>query len=78
MFEDVNRVIDEIRPILLADGGNIEVVSVSDDGVVRVKLKGACVHCPSSTLTLKQGVEKILMEQTPRSGKWSRSKTPHP
>ncbi len=66
MLEDVNRVIDEIRPILQADGGNIEVVSVSDDGVVRVKLKGACVHCPSSIMTLKQGVEKILMEQIPQ------------
>jgi Fe-S cluster biogenesis protein NfuA len=66
MLEEVNRVIDQIRPILQADGGNIEVVSVSDDGVVSVKLKGACVHCPSSIMTLKQGVEKILMEQIPQ------------
>jgi len=66
MLEQVNRVIDEIRPILQADGGNIEVISVSDDGVVQVKLKGACVHCPSSIMTLKQGVEKILMEQIPQ------------
>jgi Fe-S cluster biogenesis protein NfuA len=66
MLEEVNRVIDQIRPILQADGGNIEVVSVSDDGVVSGKLKGACVHCPSSIMTLKQGVEKILMEQIPQ------------
>ncbi len=65
MLEEVNRVISEIRPILEADGGNIEVVSVSNDGIVSVKLKGACVHCPSSIMTLKQGVERILMEQIP-------------
>ncbi len=66
MLEEVNRVIDQIRPILQADGGNIEVVSVSADGIVSVKLKGACVHCPSSIMTLKQGVERILMEQIPQ------------
>ncbi len=66
MLEKIKQVIDEIRPILQADGGNIEVVSVSTDGVVRVKLLGACVHCTSSMMTLKQGVEKILKEQIPQ------------
>jgi Fe-S cluster biogenesis protein NfuA len=65
LLEKVKEVLDEIRPILQADGGNIELVNVTEDGTVQVRLQGACVHCPSSMLTLKQGVERMLMEQIP-------------
>ncbi|PIU55214.1 MAG: hypothetical protein COS88_05235 [Chloroflexi bacterium CG07_land_8_20_14_0_80_51_10] len=56
--------LDQIRPALQADGGNVELVGV-DDGVVSVKLVGACGGCPMSTMTLKMGIEKMLKEQIP-------------
>ena len=56
---EVEKVLDEVRPQLIADGGNIELVDVID-GVVRVKLKGACAGCPMSAMTLKNGVERYL------------------
>ncbi|MFO7576959.1 MAG: NifU family protein [Pelovirga sp.] len=65
MKERVNEVLDMIRPALQADGGDVELVDVSDDGVVSVKLTGACGSCPMSTMTLKMGIEKNLMEQIP-------------
>ena len=61
----VDSVLDEIRPMLIADGGNIELVDVKDDGVVEVKLTGACGSCPMSQMTLKMGVEKLLKEKLP-------------
>ena len=60
MKEKVQKVIDEIRPALEADGGNIELVEVGEDGVVKVRLMGACGSCPMSQLTLKRGVEARL------------------
>jgi Fe-S cluster biogenesis protein NfuA len=56
---EVEKVLDEVRPQLIADGGNIELVDVID-GVVRVKLKGSCAGCPMSAMTLKNGVERYL------------------
>ncbi len=65
MLEKVKTVIDEIRPYLKADGGDVELVEVTDDGIVKVKLLGACGHCPMSTMTLKMGIEKRLKERVP-------------
>ena len=64
MNEQVEKVLEEIRPSLQADGGDIEVVEVVD-GVVRVKLKGACAGCPMSQMTLAFGVERVLKERIP-------------
>lgn len=63
--EKVKRAIQDVRPSLQADGGDIEFVSVSDDGVVKVRLTGACGSCPMSTMTLKQGVESYLKKTVP-------------
>jgi len=64
MKERVEKVINEIRPILQADGGDIELVSI-EDGVVKVKLTGACAGCPMSQLTLQKAVEVKLKEKIP-------------
>ncbi len=64
MREKVEKVIDEIRPFLQADGGNIELIEVQG-GIVKVKLVGACGSCPMSQLTLKRGVEARLKAQVP-------------
>jgi len=63
--EQIEAVLDEVRPTLLADGGNVELVDVSDDGVVSVKLVGACSTCPMATVTLKMGIERAIMEKIP-------------
>ncbi|HJX30321.1 MAG TPA: NifU family protein [Thermodesulfobacteriota bacterium] len=63
MKEEVKKVLDQIRPSLQADGGDAELVDVSDQGVVKVKLTGACGSCPMSQMTLKQGIERILKEK---------------
>jgi Fe-S cluster biogenesis protein NfuA len=65
MREAVEKALDLIRPALQADGGNVELVNVTEDGVVSVKLTGACGSCPMSTMTLKMGVERVLKEQVP-------------
>jgi len=65
MEEKVKAVIEQIRPFLKADGGDVEIVEVTDDGTVKVKLVGACGHCPMSTMTLKMGIEKKLKESIP-------------
>jgi Fe-S cluster biogenesis protein NfuA len=65
MLNEVKEVLELIRPALQADGGDVELVEVSDDGVVKVKLVGACGHCPMSTMTLKMGIERTLMEKVP-------------
>jgi len=64
MMERVQEVLDKIRPSLQADGGDVELVDVKD-GVVQVRLQGACKGCPMSQMTLKLGIEKILKEQIP-------------
>jgi Fe-S cluster biogenesis protein NfuA len=65
MLEEVKKALEIIRPALQADGGDVELVEVSDDGVVKVRLVGACGHCPMSTMTLKMGIEKTLMAKVP-------------
>ena len=65
MLNEVKEVLEMIRPNLQADGGDVELVEVTDDGVVKVKLVGACGHCPMSTMTLKMGIERTLMEKVP-------------
>ncbi len=65
MKERVVEVLDLIRPALQADGGDVELVDVTDEGVVSVKLTGACGSCPMSTMTLKMGIERNLVEQIP-------------
>lgn len=64
MKEEIEEVMGQIRPALEADGGNVELVDVND-GVVQVKLTGACGSCPMSTITLKMGIERILKEKVP-------------
>lgn len=65
MLEEVKKVLEMIRPNLQADGGDVELVEVTDEGVVKVRLVGACGHCPMSTMTLKMGIERTLMDQVP-------------
>ena len=64
MREDVQAILEQIRPALKADGGDVELVDVND-GVVSVKLTGACSSCPMSTMTLKMGIERLLKEKMP-------------
>ena len=63
-LENVETVLDELRPFLIADGGNVEVVEI-DGPVVKVRLQGACGSCPSSTMTLKMGIERKMRESIP-------------
>ena len=65
LHDRVDDALDIIRPALRMDGGNVELVHVSDDGVVLVKLVGACHGCPASTMTLKAGIEATLKEHVP-------------
>ena len=65
MKEKVKEILEKIRPSLQADGGDIELVDVEDDGTVKVRLKGACHGCPMSQMTLKQGVERAIKEALP-------------
>lgn len=65
MQEDIQEVLERIiRPMLQVDGGDIELVNVQD-GVVSIRLKGACFRCPMSTVTLKMGIERVLREKVP-------------
>ena len=65
MKERVQEVLELVRPALQADGGDVELVDVSEDGVVSVRLTGACGSCPMSTMTLKMGIERTLVENIP-------------
>ena len=64
MKEKVESVLEEVRPHLAADGGGVELVDV-ENGVVKLRLLGACGGCPSSTMTLKMGIERLLKERIP-------------
>lgn len=63
-LENVETVLDELRPYLMADGGNVEVVEL-DGPIVKLRLQGACGSCPSSTMTLRMGIERKLREMIP-------------
>ncbi len=65
MKEKVQEVLELVRPALQADGGDVELVDVTDDGIVSVRLTGACGSCPMSTMTLKMGIEKTLRDKLP-------------
>ena len=65
MKDRVQKAINQIRPNLQADGGDVELVDVADDGVVKVRLTGACKGCPMSQMTLKMGIEKFLKKEVP-------------
>jgi len=60
---EVRQAIDEIRPMLQADGGDVTLVEITEDGVVRVELQGACRGCPMSEMTIKNGIERYLKEK---------------
>ena len=64
MKEKVEAILAQVRPALQADGGDVELVGVSE-GMVKLKLKGACAGCPMATMTLRHGIERILKEQIP-------------
>lgn len=63
--EKIEDALNKVRPSLQADGGDVELVEVDDDGVVKVKLQGACAGCPMSQMTLKMGIEKMLKQTIP-------------
>ncbi|MCG6946077.1 MAG: NifU family protein [Syntrophobacterales bacterium] len=65
MKEQIEQALDKIRPALQRDGGDIELVDVEENGVVKVRLTGACSGCPMSQMTLKQGVERIVKQLVP-------------
>ncbi len=65
MKEKVEKVLDKIRPMLVADGGNVDLIEVSSDGVVKLKLTDACGCCPMSQMTLKMGIERLLKQEIP-------------
>ena len=65
MREKVEEALNQVRPYLQADGGDVELVDVEEDGTVKVRLKGACGSCPMATMTLKMGIEKTLKAKIP-------------
>ncbi|UFJ39673.1 NifU family protein [Brevibacillus humidisoli] len=64
IMDQVEEVLDKLRPFLQRDGGDVELVDV-EDGIVKLRLMGACGSCPSSTITLKAGIERALFEEVP-------------
>ncbi|UCE35346.1 MAG: NifU family protein [Deltaproteobacteria bacterium] len=65
MKEQVEAALNKIRPALNADGGDVKLIDVSDDGIVKVQLTGACGGCPMSQMTLKMGIERTLKQEVP-------------
>ncbi len=65
VYDRVESVLNMIRPAVQSDGGDVELVEVTDAGVVRIRLHGACVGCPSSNMTLQMGIERNLVEKIP-------------
>lgn len=65
MKEKVQKALDKIRPNLQADGGDVQLIDVTDDGIVKVKLLGACHGCPMAQMTLKNGIERLLKKEIP-------------
>lgn len=65
LLKKINSIIEEIRPILQADGGDLELVDVAEDGTVRIRLVGSCAGCPMSTMTLVMVVKRTLKERLP-------------
>jgi Fe-S cluster biogenesis protein NfuA len=65
IYQRVEQVIERIRPAVQSDGGDLELVNVTDEGVVQVRLHGACIGCPSSSMTLHMGIERNVREKIP-------------
>ena len=65
MREKVESALNSIRPTLQADGGDVELIDVSDDGIVKLRLMGACGSCPMAKMTLKFGIEEVLRDRIP-------------
>lgn len=65
LLNKIDQALDSIRPYLEADGGNVKVLSISDDGIVKLELLGACGTCPMSAMTLKAGVEEAIKKAVP-------------
>jgi len=65
MTEKIEKALQSVRPYLVADGGDVEFVSFNEDGIVEVRLTGACVGCPMSLMTLRAGIERTLMRDIP-------------
>lgn len=65
MKDEVQKALNNIRPYLQADNGDVELVDVSEDGIVRVKLLGSCQDCPLSVMTLRAGIERAIMREVP-------------
>lgn len=65
MRDKVEKALEKIRPMLAADGGNVELVEVTDKGTVKLKLTGTCGCCPMSQMTLKMGIERLLKQEVP-------------
>ncbi len=63
--EKVEKALETVRPYLVADGGDVELVSINENGIVEVRLTGACVGCPMSQMTLRAGIERTLMRDVP-------------
>lgn len=63
--QTVETVLDKIRPAIQSDGGDVELINVREDGVIEVRLQGACKGCPMATLTLKAGIERVIKEEIP-------------
>lgn len=66
MREKVEAALNKIKPALRADGGDVELIDVSPDGIVKVRLTGACGGCPMSQMTLKMGIERVIKQEVPQ------------
>lgn len=66
MKEEILKALDSIRPFLQADNGDVELVDVSEDGIVKVRFIGDCENCPMSTMTLRAGIERALLQAIPQ------------
>lgn len=65
MREKIEKALEKVRPMLEADGGSVELVEVSEDGIVKIRLTGACGSCPFSSMTLKNSIERIIKADVP-------------
>jgi len=63
--DEVRKALEDVRPMLQADGGDVELVEVTEGGIVRVRLQGACQGCPMAQMTVKNGIEQLLKEKVP-------------